>query len=129
MTTISDTAQAPFWPGIVVQPGATLARLARTDRSGTIGLIAAVLYFLLADMHSRFAFLQEGLAIILAFVGVKMIIAEWYHIPTWLSLVVIAIVLTASVGFSMKVDRLQAEAALAEDAFAHHEAPPPPSER
>ena len=42
------------------------------------------LYFLLADMHARFAYLQQGLAIILAFVGVKMLIAEWYHIPTWL---------------------------------------------
>ena len=52
------------------------------------------LYFLLADMHARFSYLQQGLAIILAFVGVKMIIAEWYHIPTWLSLLVIAIVLT-----------------------------------
>ena len=44
------------------------------------------LYFLLADLHGRFRYLQQGLAIILAFVGVKMIISEWYHIPTWLSL-------------------------------------------
>ena len=41
------------------------------------------LYFLLADLHARFRYLQQGLAVILAFVGVKMIIAEWYHIPTW----------------------------------------------
>ncbi len=91
------------------------------------------LYFLLADMHGRFAFLQEGLAIILAFVGVKMIIAQLpgveYHIPTWLSLLVIAIVLTAAIGFSLKVERSQADAALAEEAFEHHEVPPPPSER
>ena len=60
------------------------------------------LYFLLADMHARFSYLQEGLAIILAFVGVKMLINEWYHIPTWLSLMVIALVLLASVGFSLK---------------------------
>ena len=44
------------------------------------------LYFLLADMHARFSYLQQGLAVILAFVGVKMIISEWYHIPTWVSL-------------------------------------------
>ena len=56
------------------------------------------LYFLLADMHARFRYLQQGLAVILAFVGVKMIIAEWYHIPTWLSLLVIVIVLAASIG-------------------------------
>jgi tellurite resistance protein TerC len=75
------------------------------------------LYFLLADMHNRFAFLQQGLAIILAFVGVKMIIAEWYHIPTWLSLTVIVIVLTASIGFSLKITRIVEEAAMVEDAF------------
>ncbi len=76
------------------------------------------LYFLLADMHSRFTYLQEGLAIILAFVGVKMIIAEWYHIPTPLSLGVIAIVLTASVGFSLKdARRAEREAELVEAAF------------
>ena len=63
------------------------------------------LYFLLADMHARFTYLQEGLAIILAFVGVKMLIHEWYHIPTWLSLLVIALVLTASIGFSLKAPR------------------------
>jgi tellurite resistance protein TerC len=75
------------------------------------------LYFLLADMHNRFAFLQQGLAIILAFVGVKMIIAEWYHIPTWLSLTVIAIVLTASIGISLKVTRMTEDAALVAKAF------------
>ena len=75
------------------------------------------LYFLLADMHNRFVFLQQGLAIILAFVGVKMIIAEWYHIPTWLSLTVIAIVLTASIGTSLKFARMTEEAELAHAAF------------
>ena len=50
------------------------------------------LYFLLADMHARFSYLQEGLAIILAFVGIKMIIHDWYHIPTFLSLTIIALV-------------------------------------
>jgi tellurite resistance protein TerC len=64
------------------------------------------LYFLLADMHARFSYLQEGLAIILAFVGIKMIIAQLpgveYHIPTWLSLLFIGLVLTASIAFSMK---------------------------
>ncbi len=66
------------------------------------------LYFLLADLHSRFSYLQEGLAMILAFVGVKMIIAELpgveYHIPTPISLVVIAVVLTAAIVFSLMRD-------------------------
>jgi tellurite resistance protein TerC len=77
------------------------------------------LYFLLADMHGRFAYLQEGLAIILAFVGVKMIIADWYHVPTWLSLTVIAIVLTAAIGFSLKEARNRAEAETAAQAYGH----------
>ena len=51
------------------------------------------LYFLLADLRDKFDYLQTGLAVILAFVGVKMIIAEWYHIPTFVSLGVIALVL------------------------------------
>ena len=64
------------------------------------------MYFLLADLHGRFSYLQQGLAIILAFVGVKMLIHEWYHIPTWLSLTVIVLVLAASIGFSLKSERL-----------------------
>ena len=59
------------------------------------------LYFLLADMHGRFRYLQEGLAVILAFVGVKMIIAEWYHIHVVWSLAFIGIVLAVSIGLSI----------------------------
>jgi tellurite resistance protein TerC len=80
------------------------------------------LYFLLADMHSRFAFLQEGLAIILAFVGVKMLIHDWYHIPTWLSLTVIVIVLAASIGFSLKYEQKTEDSELAGEAFQPHTA-------
>jgi tellurite resistance protein TerC len=82
------------------------------------------LYFLLADMHARFAYLQEGLAIILAFVGVKMLIAEWYHIPTWLSLTFIAIVLTAAIGFSLKSSRRDEQQELARAAASHEDEPP-----
>jgi tellurite resistance protein TerC len=62
------------------------------------------LYFLLADMHARFSYLQQGLAVILAFVGIKMILAEAidYHIPTPISLLVIALVLGVSVLMSMQ---------------------------
>ena len=80
------------------------------------------LYFLLADMHARFSYLQQGLAIILAFVGVKMLIHTWYHIPTWLSLLVIAIVLLSSVGFSLRRTS-------AVDTIEVVEEPPPPQER
>ena len=73
------------------------------------------LYFMIADMHGRFRYLQQGLAIILAFVGMKMLLHELYHIPTWLSLMVIAIVLTASIGFSMKAERDEAADRMAVD--------------
>ena len=63
------------------------------------------LFFLLADLRDKFDYLQPGLALILAFVGVKMIIAEWYHIPTFASLAVIAVILTVAIVASIKLDR------------------------
>jgi len=63
------------------------------------------MYFLLADMRARFSYLQQGLAIILGFVGVKMVISHWVHIETWISLLVIVMVLVMSVLFSMQRTR------------------------
>jgi tellurite resistance protein TerC len=63
------------------------------------------LYFLLADLRDKFDYLQPGLAVILAFVGGKMILAEWYHIPTFASLGVIALVLTVAIVASIRLDR------------------------
>jgi tellurite resistance protein TerC len=80
------------------------------------------LYFLLADMRARFSNLQQGLAVILAFVGIKMIIHRWYPIPTWLSLLVIALVLAASIGFSVRSTR-------GADRIEVPEEMPPPQER
>ncbi len=62
------------------------------------------LYFLLADLHARFRYLQPGLAVILAFVGLKMIVAHWVHVSTPASLAVIVVVLAASVGASVLLD-------------------------
>ncbi len=59
------------------------------------------LYFLLAKMMDRFHRLKTGLAVILAFVGVKMCIAEWLKIPTMVSLLVILTVLILSVTISL----------------------------
>jgi tellurite resistance protein TerC len=55
------------------------------------------LYFLLARMMDRFHRLKTGLAVVLAFVGVKMCIAQWLPIPVQYSLLVIAAVLAGSV--------------------------------
>jgi tellurite resistance protein TerC len=60
------------------------------------------LYFLLAGMIGRFAYLKIGLAFVLAFVGVKMLISDWYHVPIWLSLTVIASAIAISVVVSLR---------------------------
>lgn len=62
------------------------------------------LYFLLADARNRFEHLQKGIAVVLAFVGAKMLVHEWYQIPTWLSLAVICFVLLVAVGVSSKAN-------------------------
>ncbi len=59
------------------------------------------LYFLLAKMVDRFHHLKTGLAVILAYGGVKMCIAEWVKIPTLLSLAIIAALLAVSVATSL----------------------------
>jgi tellurite resistance protein TerC len=64
------------------------------------------LYFCLAGMADRFRYLNLGLGVILAFVGVKMILAtaDVVHMPTWLSLGVIVLVLAAAVIASLRAD-------------------------
>jgi tellurite resistance protein TerC len=51
------------------------------------------MYFVVADWVDRFRYLKPGLAAILAFVGVKMLISDLYHIPAWVSLIVIIMIL------------------------------------
>ena len=55
------------------------------------------LYFLLADFMDRFHYLKYGLGLVLAFVGTKMLIAGFYHVPIGLSLGVIVLLLGGSV--------------------------------
>ena len=55
------------------------------------------LYFLLAGVIRKFHFLQLGLSVVLSFVGVKMLIADWYKVSIGLSLAFIATVLAVSV--------------------------------
>jgi tellurite resistance protein TerC len=68
-----------------------------------VGLRA--LYFLLAGVKNRFRYLNVGLGVILGFVGVKMILAEVYHIPIWISLLAIAAVLSVTIWASMRAER------------------------
>jgi tellurite resistance protein TerC len=67
------------------------------------------LYFLLAGMAGRFRYLNMGLGFILAFVGLKMLVVEWYHPPQWLSLGVIALALTVAILASLRADRKESE--------------------
>ena len=60
------------------------------------------LYFLLADMRDRFQYLQTGLGVILAFVGIKMTLSYWWHMPIAASLSVIAMILTVSIVASIR---------------------------
>ncbi len=58
------------------------------------------LYFVLEGLVDRFVYLSYGLAIVLAFVGAKMLLKDLWHVPTLLSLGVIAVVLTGSIAVS-----------------------------
>ncbi len=64
------------------------------------------LYFALSGIEKYFHFLKYGLAAVLMFVGVKMCIADWYKIPTEVSLIVIvsilAIAMVSSLAFPKK---------------------------
>ena len=60
------------------------------------------LFFLLRGAVSKFDYLQQGIAIVLVFIGVKMLI-EYFdiHIPVWISLCVIVVCLVGSIIFSL----------------------------
>ena len=59
------------------------------------------MYFLLAGVVHRFVYLKYGLAAVLLFVGVKMILVDIYKIPTALSLAVVLSTITASIVASL----------------------------
>ena len=65
------------------------------------------LYFLLARMVDRFIYLKTGLALILGFVGMKMILADRFPIPNLISLVVIVVILGLTITISMLATRRQ----------------------
>jgi tellurite resistance protein TerC len=54
------------------------------------------LYFLLVDVADRFHLLKYGLAAVLSFIGAKMLIMPWYHMPVEVSLIVVALMLSIS---------------------------------
>lgn len=68
------------------------------------------LYFLLAGIIDQFHYLKLGLAVVLTYVGVKMVIVDFYHIPTPVSLGVVAGVLTIAIVASLIRSRRQSKA-------------------
>lgn len=63
------------------------------------------LYFLLADVADRFHLLKYGLAMVLTFIGAKMLIAPWYHVPVQASLAIVAVLIASSVIASLIATR------------------------
>lgn len=63
------------------------------------------MYFMLSDVADRFSLLKYGLAAVLMFVGVKMLLLDVYKIPTLVSLAVVASLITVSVVASLYVTR------------------------
>ena len=63
------------------------------------------LYFLMADVADRFHLLKYGLAMVLTFIGAKMLIAPWYHVPVAASLAIVAVLIGASVIASLIATR------------------------
>ena len=59
------------------------------------------LYFLLANLINRFIYLKTGISLVLAFVGIKMIVADRIPLPNWISLAVILLILTITISVSM----------------------------
>ena len=59
------------------------------------------LFFLLQGAASKFDFLQQGIAIVLVFIVLKMLIVKWVHIPVWVSLLMIIFCISGSIYYSI----------------------------
>ena len=66
------------------------------------------LFFLLAGVMDKFHLLKPGVAMILVFVGIKMVASHWVHPPVWVSLVVIGGILAGAVVLSLLLPPKQA---------------------
>jgi tellurite resistance protein TerC len=63
------------------------------------------MFFLLADLNGRFHLLKYGLALVLVFVGTKMLIVDFYKVPIGLALGIVAVILASSVAASLIATR------------------------
>lgn len=69
------------------------------------------MYFLLVDMTERFHLLKYGLALILMFIGVKMLVLDVYKIPVGIALGIVGLILSGSVAASLVVSRRSGQGA------------------
>ncbi len=64
------------------------------------------MYFLLADLMHRFVYLKLGLGLVLVWVGIKLVLqVDLYKMPTWLSLGVVASIITVAIVASLRATR------------------------
>jgi tellurite resistance protein TerC len=70
------------------------------------------MYFLLADMADRFSLLKYGLAVVLVFVGSKMMLIDVFKIPVLVSLGIVVTIIATSVVLSLRKDASERAAAL-----------------
>lgn len=73
------------------------------------------LYFLLADMADRFHLLAYGLALVLIFIGTKMLIVDFYKIPVTFALGVVAALILSAMAFSLLIKPKEKKAAVGEE--------------
>ena len=59
------------------------------------------LFFVLASMIDKFVYLKPGVALILIFVGLKMALSHWVHLPTVVSLAVVVSMLSGAIALSL----------------------------
>ena len=100
-----DSIPAVF--SIIPDPGKKLL-IYSSNIFAVLGLRS--LFFLLQGAASRFTYLQHGIAIVLAFIGLKMLLplleyaglhGWWLHMPVWVSLLVIIVCISGSILFSL----------------------------
>ena len=62
------------------------------------------MYFVLADMTDHFSLLKYGLAIVMMFIGVKMILIDLIKIPVLVSFGIVAAIIATSIALSLRKD-------------------------
>ncbi len=95
-----DSIPAVF--SIIPDPGKKLL-IYSSNIFAVLGLRS--LFFLLRGAASKFDYLQQGISIVLLFIGVKMLVAKWVHVPVWISLLVIVFCISGSIFYSIHYNR------------------------